>query len=136
MKHRIRGFTLIETVIAIVILSTAGITIIGIMARMAESSAEGLARTQSLSIARSYIDNILEQANFNDVDDFDGQVHDGVRDAFGNVIPELSNYRVAVVVQNVGFDGISSSNSRFVRVTVTDPLGRQVLLSGYRTNRP
>lgn len=136
MKYRACGFTLIETVVAIVILSTAGITLIGILARMAESSAEGLARTQSLSIARSYIDNILGQANFNEVDDFDGQVHDGARDAYGNVIPELSNYRVVVDVRNLGFDGIASGNSRFVRVTVTDPLGRQVLLSGYRTNRP
>jgi MSHA pilin protein MshD len=136
MNHRVRGFTLIETVIAIVILSTAGITLIGVMARMAESSAEGLARTQSLSIARSYIDNILGQLNFNDVDDFDGQVHNGARDAYGNVIPELSNYRIAVAVGNVGFDGIGPANARFVSVTVTDPLGRQVLLSGYRTNRP
>ena len=136
MRRSNGGFTLIETVLAIVILSTAGITLIGVMASMAKTSAEGFASTQSVSIARSYIDNILEQSSFADVTDYHGQVHIGARDAYGNVIPELSNYRVAITAQNVGFDSISSSSARLVTVTVTDPLGRQFVLSGFRTSHP
>ena len=135
MKRREIGFTLVETVIAIVILSTAGITLIGVMARMTETSAQGLAQTQGVAIARSYIDTILAHPSFDDISDFDAEVHNGARDAYGNVIPELSNYRVEVDVRNVNFDGIGTSDARLVTVTVTDPLNRNTVLSGLRTRR-
>ena len=135
MRRGATGFTLVETVIAIVILSAAGITLIGVMARMAETSAEGLARTQAIAIARSSIDAIMAQPSFDDIADFDGEEHSGARDAYGNVIPELSNYHVEVDVQSVNFDGIGTGDARLVTVTVTDPLNRDVVLSGLRTRR-
>ena len=77
MKRREIGFTLVETVIAIVILSTAGITLIGVVARMTETSAQGLAQTQGVAIARSYIDTILAHPSCDDISDFDAEVHNG-----------------------------------------------------------
>lgn len=137
MRSHAKGFTLIETVIAIVILSTAGITLIGVLARMAQTSAEGLAHTQSIGIAASYLDHILSRPNLNDIDDFDGEVHTGAEDAFGKAIPEFQDYSVEVDVRdNVSLHDIGgSADVRLVTITVTDPLGRRVVLSGFRTRR-
>jgi MSHA pilin protein MshD len=59
----------------------------------------------------------------------------GAHDQYGNAIPNLASYTVTVaVVQTSGLTGIAASNARRIDITVTDPTGIQVALSGYRTN--
>src|SRR5690606_19079683 len=68
-----RGMTLIELVVAIVVISMAAGTIIGLLAFMSRSSAEGMARVQSAAIANAYLQDILRR-DFDTVDGFDGRV--------------------------------------------------------------
>ena len=75
------------------------------------------------------------RANFNDVDEYNGLVDVGACDQFGNPLPGLSGYTVSVaVVQTSALSGIAAANARRIDVSVTDPTGVLVTLSGYRAN--
>ena len=136
---RARGFTLIELVIAIVVLSTIGITMVGLLAFISRTSAEGLTSTQSAIIANAYLQEILSQefsGSDDDIDGYDGRVDTGARDGAGNTISGLENYRVQIAVQHVSvLPGVPASATRLVTVTVTDPMGDTVALSGVRAER-
>jgi prepilin-type N-terminal cleavage/methylation domain-containing protein len=139
---RVRGFTLIELVISIVILSTIAVTMIGLPAFISRTSAEGLSSTQSAIIANAYLQEILRQefsgAN-NDIDAYNGRVDTGARDGSNNLISGLENYRVQIAVQRVSFgpgvNNVPANATRLVTITVTDPMGEWVRLSGLRTRR-
>ncbi len=138
-----RGFTLIELVIAIVIISTVAVTLVGLLAFISKTSAEGMTRTQSADIANAYLNEILRQefsAGDDDIDDYDGDVDNGVRDGSGNLVEGFENYRVSISVRSQAFgpgtDNVPAARTRLVTVTVTDPLGETVRLSGIKTRRP
>jgi MSHA pilin protein MshD len=108
-----------------------------------------MVRQQAVAIADAYLEEILLQpvsppsgaaaptsrASFNDVDEYNGLLDVGARDQFGNALPNLSNYTVSVaVVQTTALPNITAANARRIDVSVTDPTGLTVVLSGYRTN--
>lgn len=130
-----RGMTLIELVVAIVVISMAAGTIVGLLAFMSRNSAEGMARVQSATIANAYLQDILRKS-FDDVDDFDGRVDDGALDAFGNPIAGFENYTVTIDVGSSGIGNLSSADARVITVTVRDPLGELVRISGFKTRHP
>jgi MSHA pilin protein MshD len=143
MRSNERGFTLVELVIAIVIVSTTAVTLVGLLAFISKTSAEGMARTQSADIANAYLNEILRQefsSGNDDIDNYNGDVDYGVRDGSGNIVAGLENYRVSIAVQNPTFGpgthNVPGNRTRLVTVTVTDPLGESVRLSGIRTRRP
>ena len=75
------------------------------------------------------------RANFNDVDEYNGLLDVGACDQFGNPLSGLSGYTVSVaVVQTSALSGIAPANARRIDVSVTDPTGVLVTLSGYRAN--
>jgi hypothetical protein len=57
-------------------------------------------------------------------------------DRFGNSIAALANYRISVSVQAASLGAISALNCRRITVTVTDPFGDQVVLTGFKTAHP
>ncbi len=130
-----RGMTLIELVVAIVVISLAAGTIVGLLAFMSRSSAEGMARVQSAAIANAYLQDILRR-DFDDVDGFDGRVDSQALDAFDNPVAGFENYRVAIDVSSSGIANLSSTDARIVTVTVTDPLGELVRISGFKARYP
>lgn len=130
-----RGMTLIELVVAIVVISMAAGTIVGLLAFMSRSSAEGMARVQSAAIANAYLQDILRR-DFDAVDGFDGRVDDEALDAFGNAIAGFEDYTVAIDVSSSSIADVSSADARVVTVTVTDPLGELVRISGFKTRYP
>jgi prepilin-type N-terminal cleavage/methylation domain-containing protein len=139
---RVRGFTLIELVIAIVILSMITVTMVGLLAFISRTSAESLTSTQSAIIANAYLQEILRQefsGASDDIDAFNGRVDTGARDGSNNLIPGLENYRVQIAVQHLSFgpgtNNVPASATRLVTITVTDPMGEWVRLSGLRTRR-
>ncbi len=129
------GMTLIELVIAIAVISMAAATIIGLLGFISRSSAAGMTRAQSTTVANAYLQDILRRS-FDDVDDFDGRIDHGVVDALGNTIAGLENYTVAIDVSSAGIANLSSNDAHLVTVTVTDPLGESVVLSGFRARHP
>lgn len=139
-----RGMTLVELVITIVIIGIAAAALFTAMASITARSADPLLRQQSLAIAEAYLEEIelqafAPQANaacnpvracFNDVRDYAG-LSEAPRDAFGTAIADLAAYNVAVSVN--GPDAWSGVQALRIDVSVTDPAGAILRLSGYRT---
>ncbi len=140
-----RGVTLIELVVAITIVSIAAVAVIGAMSVVSARSADAMIRQQGVALAEAYLEEILlkpvvdpdgiaetGRANFDDVDDYNGLVDVGARDQLGTAIPNLGSYTVSVaVVPTSALSGVASSAARRIDVTVTNPAGTNVLLSGY-----
>ncbi len=139
-----RGMTLVELVIAIVIIGIAAAALFTAMASITARSADPLLRQQSLAIAEAYIEEIklqtfaiqanatcdIARACFNDVRDYAG-LSEAPHDAFGTAIADLAAYIVAVSVN--GPDAWSGVQALRIDVSVTDPSGAILQLSGYRT---
>jgi len=144
-----RGLTLIELVVAITIVAIAATAVLGALSTITSRGANTMVRQQAVAIAEAYLEEILLQpvaapvgvpaptgrANFNDVDEYNGLLDVGACDQFGNPLPGLSGYTVSVaVVQTSALAGIAPANARRIDVSVTDPTGVLVTLSGYRAN--
>ncbi len=143
-----RGFTLIELIISIVVVSIALGGVLMAINYTVTHSADPMLQHQALAIAESYLEEILlkpfadpdgvdgegSRALFDDVDDYDGLSDSGARDQTGTAIAGLDNYTVDVVVTNTALNGIGDSNSKKITVTVSHPLGFNMTLSGFRTN--
>jgi MSHA pilin protein MshD len=173
-----RGFTLIELVIAIVILSIGTVSFITLMNSATVSSVDPMVRQQANAVARAYLEEILlrpfcdpnitsdcpgtcttgntctnaacsntgageTRATFDDVCDYRALPDTLVRDQTGNAItPELDDYRVTVVVDDVGINlngligSAGSSQSLRVDVTVTHVNNQNVnvQVSGFKAN--
>lgn len=143
-----RGFTLIELVISIVVVSIAlGGVLMAINYTVAHS-ADPMLQHQAMAIAESYLEEILlkpfanpvggyegnDRALFDDVNDYNGLNDSEACDQTGKVINGLQNYTVAVIVDNTALNGIDAANSMKITVTVSHSTGFNMSLNGYRTN--
>jgi MSHA pilin protein MshD len=150
MRRRIswplmRGVTLIELVVAIVVLAIAVTSIIGFLSTIAARSADTLVREQAVAIASSYLNEVLAKpfgatgalarANFAAVNDYNGLVDNGAHDQTGAALARLNLFRVAVAVGPGALGAVPAAEVVRVDVTVSYPSsGVVVALSGYRTN--
>ncbi len=151
MKRQ-HGMTMIELVITIVIIGIAAAALYSAMAVIGGRSADPMLRQQSLVIAEGYLEEILFQpyldpnstntgsctatpglsrSRFDDVCDYANLDDQGVRDATGALVQALSGYRVQVsVTQLANWNGVPA---RRIDVSVIDPAGQRLQLSGFRT---
>ena len=148
MRPRQRGFTLIELIVAITIVSIVATTLLGLLAAVSSRSADAMLQQQASAIAQAYLDEILQRwvvengtppntgrGSWDLVDQYDGLVDVGAKDQFGNAIVALSAYTVSVsVVQSAALPGIAGAAARRIDVTVTRAPNVSVAVSGYRTN--
>jgi MSHA pilin protein MshD len=152
-----RGATLIELIVAIVIIAGAAGTIVGLLAAMSGNSANAMSQVQSASIANAYLDEILARsfadpggpveagrADADDVGDYRNAsvLPDTlVRDRQGVALAEFANYRVAVAVTQpswtvAGWPAIPGANVWQVTVRVTSPTGEVTQLVGLKSKHP
>ena len=146
MKSRMRGVTLVELIVSIVIISIAVTSVLGVLSAVATNSASAMVQQQGVSIASAYLNEVL-QKSFNDpngggveasrnlfdnVDDYNALPDALVRDQNGNTIAGLGQFRVMVSVVPGSLNGLATPVRR-VDVTVTHPSMPAVMLSGYRT---
>lgn len=134
-----RGFTLIEALITIVVISVALAGILLALNLNISHSAGPLIQTQADNIASAYLDEIMPQSytpepnppgrqNYNDVDDYNGLVNTGAVNQFGQPLPGLGAYTVKVAVTPTTLQGAAAK-----RITVTVTHGSlAVALSAYR----
>jgi MSHA pilin protein MshD len=146
--HRERGVTLIELVISIVVVAISVSAVLGVLSSTAEHSADAMVVAQAVSIAESYLEEISlkpfddpdgvdgegVRAAFDDLNDYHGLVDVGARDQFGNPIPGLGDYTVAVnVVGSAALTGVDAANAARIDVSVTHAAHVNLAVTGYRT---
>ena len=149
------GFSLIEVVVSIVVLSGGLSLILLPMITATRGSADPIADKQSLAVAESLMDEILAkdfaspgggftgaatQANrplFDDVSDYDGYSITGVQTVDGVSVSGLSGYSVSVTVTVAGSPTIgiaTAADVKIIAVSVSGPGGQSASLTGYRAN--
>jgi len=149
--NRQHGMTLVELVIAIVIVGIAAAALYSAMASITGRSADPMLRQQSLAIAEAYLEEILAEdfldptshtqcpprpatrAGYDNVCDYVSLDDVGARGADGALIAGLQDYRVRVAVTPQAFNGLSAAAALQVVVTVEAPDGQTLTLDGWRT---
>lgn len=149
-----RGFTLIEMVIAIVVLAAAVSGILFSFTANISRSADPMIKQQAIIIAQAYLEEAVlksysdpdggetsscEEAariQYDDVADYDC-INDtaGALDQFGGSLPGLGDYNIAVNVSTVNI-GAPAVTARRIDVTVTHDLSTSINLglTAYRTS--
>jgi len=146
--NRELGVALIELVVSIVIVSIAAASVLGLLSRTTEHSADAMIISQAVSIAEAYLEEISlkpfadpdgvdgegNRADFDDVDDYDGLVDAGAADQFGNPLAALSGYTVTVTVTgSAALPTVPAADAARVDVRVSFPPSVNLTLSGYKT---
>lgn len=157
-----RGFTLVELIIFIVVVSAGLAGILQVMNTVVKSSADPMIRKQSIAIAESMLEEILlkdycdpDTVNLTTTPHTCGtltveatrNLYDDVRDyvnystSTGIVAPDaaatpvtgLDGYNLSppVAVTPTTLNGVAVLQ---VKVSVTDPQGNAISLTGYRAN--
>jgi MSHA pilin protein MshD len=141
-RSRQRGFTLIELIIFIVVVSAGLAGILSVMNTVVASSADPMVRKQAMALADSILEEILlkdfddpdgtnigetGRADWDNVDDFNGKSNAD----FAPLPAELATYVIGIaVVADAATLGMAAS-----RVTVTISHGAEVItMTGYRTD--
>jgi MSHA pilin protein MshD len=141
-RPRHGGFTLIELIIFIVVVSVALVGILKVMDVTVKSSADPLVRKQAVALADSVLEEILlksftdpdgtnvgetGRATWDNVDDFNGRTQAD----FAPLPALLALYTIGItVVDDAVTLGIAAK-----KVTVTVARGAEsIVLTGYRTN--
>jgi len=143
-KSGLSGFTLLELITTVVVIAVAAPTLMSVFSSTIQTSADPMFQHQALSIAESYMEEILlkdfaigpetTRASFDDVRDYNGLTDVGARDQANNLIAGLNDYTVSVTVANDGLNGIAAADSLRIDLTVSHALIDDILLSGYRVN--
>ncbi len=155
-RQTVRGFTLIEMIVAIVVLASAVSAILFAVTENISRSADPMIRQQAIGIAQAYMEEVLlkpysdpdggetgsceegagNRVQFDDVADYDC-INDnaGAVDQFGNALAGLGDYNVVVNVTaaNIGAPAIVS---RRIDVTVSHDVdaGINMTITAYRAS--
>lgn len=139
------GMTLVELIVAIVIISVGLAGVLSVFQQVVRGSADPVIRKQMLSIAEGLMEEIAlkpyagsaavpsgcARAAFADVDDYNGYSATGICDIEGNAIAALAAYNVAVEVAVGSLGGVGQAK----RITVTVSQGGESLsLVSWRTD--
>ena len=149
-KPKLRGFTLIEVLIFIVVVSAAMAGILKVINTSVAASADPVVRKQALALAESLLEEILlksyanpqggdtstgtNRSAFDDVQQYNNYgTTAGMTDRFGTAIPALASYNYSPPVTVAASTDLTGVPSFKVTVTVTGPR-TTITLSGYRSN--
>ena len=156
---RSAGVTLVELIVALVIMGVALAGVVAVYASTTRASVDPVVVQQMQAIADTMMEEILlkpyapgpaagagaggARVNFDDVRDYNGygQSIEGIRDVEGNTIPGLARYTVLVTVTSTGLTNIPDTDALqiVVRVGVNGGgpgtgLPDPIILTGWRTN--
>ena len=146
--RRSAGVTLVELIVALVIMGVALGGMVAVYTATTRSSVDPVLVQQMQSIADNMMEEILmkpfapgpgtgARINYDDVRDYNGygKGMTGIRDVEGNLIPGLERYSVNVEAVTAALAGVASTEDAVrVVVTVSMPGAGAVVLTGWRTN--
>ena len=147
--QRQSGTTLIELVIAIVIIAIAASSVLMVLSTSIAHSADPMVRHQAVAIAEAYLEEITLKSFadpdgvdgeasrdlYDDVNDYNGLVDAGARDQFDAAIADLSDYTVSVAVTaSSALPSIASTDLFLISVTITHSANINFSVSAYRAN--
>ncbi len=147
-RPRQRGFTLVELIIFIVVVGAGLAGILSVSNQVVRSSADPMLTKQSVTLAESLMEEILQKdfanpvggysgtnrALFDDVADYNGYVTAaGMVDAQGVAIAGLGGYNASPAVAVMAMTSWNGIPALRVTVSITGP-GGTVSLVGYRSN--
>jgi MSHA pilin protein MshD len=141
-NYKQKGFTLIELVIFIIVVSVAVVGVLSVINQTVKSSADPMVRKQAAALADSILEEVLlkeytdpdatnsgetGRTNYDDVDDFNGKT----QALFTDLPTEVSGYSITITVAApAALNGVTMK-----QVTVTATRGSDsVSMSGYRAN--
>lgn len=147
-SRRQSGFSLIELIVFIVVVSVGIAGILMVMDVSVRSSADPMVRKQTVAAAESLLEEILlksyddpddtpavveaSRALYDDVSDYASYTTTGgMKDITNSAIAGLTNYNVSSVT--VAAPTLNGVDMKQVTVTVTGPTGA-ISLTGYRSN--
>jgi len=142
-----RGFTLVEMIVAIVILGVGVAGVMLVFSTAVRGSADPLAHQQMIAIAEEMLEEVMlkpyaaaantapaacARDTYNDIADYNGYATTNQICAIdGTAIPALASYSVSVSVVAGTLSGVGAA--RRITVTVTHG-GSSVTLTGWRTD--
>lgn len=145
-NKRAAGVTLVELVVAIVIVAVALAGMVAVFMRADRASVDPVVTQQMAMIAEGMMEEILlkpygsdsnpppaKRTDFAKVADYNGYASSGVYDIEGNAVPGLDAYNVQVVVAAAGLGQVAAGDSLRVTVTVRHAGAPDFALSGWRT---
>lgn len=142
IESRSAGFSLIELIFFIVIVSVALAGVLQVMQTTTRASGDPMVRKQALALAESVLQEVLQKAytdpdplvstgessrdTFDDVDDYNGRT----QTSFTDLPAALAGYTIAIAVAPATLGTLAMK-----RVTVTVTRGAEsITLQGYRGN--
>jgi MSHA pilin protein MshD len=139
-----RGVTLVELVVAIVVISIAGAALAGTLAYLNGTGNTSILQAQAQSVANAYLNEIVGKRFaadgveatrdlYDDIFDYNGLDDAVARDEFGN---PAGNFRVRVSLVAVALNGVPAAAVRRIDVTVDYGTVYSVVASGYRMSYP
>ena len=149
MNRRMAGVTLIELIIAIVIVSAALAGLVAAFTRANRASADPVITQQMVAIAETMMEEVMlkpfgtpgagagaNRALYQDIWDFNSYpAKSSVTDSSGAAIPGLGRYTVTVVVEALAANAVANiaTAGDAVRIRVTVHNGNQsFVLTGWR----
>ncbi len=148
IEQRQNGMTLVELIIAIVVIAIAVSAVLGVLTRNVQHSADAMVIRQAAAIAEAYLEEVslkpfvdpdgidgeAARTDFDDVDDYNGLVDAGAVDQFGNPIVALADYTVSVTVTpSSALPNVPLADALRVDVNVVRLPYVDFVLTGYRT---
>ena len=138
MKRQ-RGVTLVELMVSIVVIATAGIALVSTLSYLSSASGTTLRQAQAQALADAWLAQITGKS-FTDPDGVDGEasylLFDDVNDYIALSLVEAGGYTVRAAINAGGLAGIPNNEVWRVDVTVDFDTNRSAVATGYRTNHP
>jgi MSHA pilin protein MshD len=145
-KHRMAGVTLVELVVAMVIVGVALAGLVSVYNRASIASTDPLITQQMLAIGETMMEEVMlkpydsttgtksTRAQYDALDDYASYTKQAVTDVDGNAIAGLERYRVAVTVGPAGqtLPGVATTDVKRIVVTVWNG-DQNLVLTGWRT---
>ena len=156
-RNRSSGFSLLETVLAIVVLSISLTGTLMVMDYTGRHSADPMIQLQAVAVAETYLAEIMLQSYidpdldpvsgavcptkeasrdlYDNICDYDGLNDSGASTRSGASVTGLESYTVVVSVDTIATLNSLSGSAKVLRidVAVTHPASDSITLSGYRS---